>query len=306
MSGVLLQVPRSRARRMRGSARGFAAALCLFPPLLVINVVQTLSVVLWPFSRPAFRRVNRGCANLWWSMCVVYARRFLGVQVEITGDDLPGDENTIILCNHQSMADIPVLFDLAWRKGRLGDLKWYVKDILKYVPGIGWGMLFLDCLFIKRAWTADRDRIERIFHRIVSDRVPIWIVSFAEGTRFTPAKAARSAAYAARAGLPVLRHTLLPRTKGFVATLEGLGDHGDAILDCTIGYHDGVPSLWQWGEGYVPRISLHVRRFPIHTLPRDDGGRAEWLVERYAEKDRLLAEFETLGRFPGAPMADRP
>ncbi|MFH1532829.1 MAG: lysophospholipid acyltransferase family protein [Pseudomonadota bacterium] len=306
MNGIPLEEPRTRGRRMRGRALGTAAFLGLFPPLLVINVVQTLSVVLLPFSRPTFRRVNRGCANLWWSMCVVGARRFFGTRVEITGDGVPADEDTILLCNHQSMADIPILFDLAWRKGRLGDLKWYVKDVLKFVPGIGWGMLFLDCLFIKRAWTEDKARIRRIFRRIVSGRVPIWIVSFAEGTRFTPAKAARSAAYAAEKGLPVLRHTLLPRTKGFVATLEGLGDHANAILDCTIGYPDGVPTLWQWAKGYVPRVSLHVRRFPINALPRDDEGRADWLMERYVEKDRLLAEFESRGRFPGASMADRP
>lgn len=301
-----LQDPPQRTRRLRGRFIGVAASLVLFPTLLLFNIVQTSSVLLLPFSRPTFRRINRALADLWWGWCVTGARRFLGVQVEITGDEVLADEDVILLSNHQSMADIPVLFDLAWRKERLGDLKWYVKDVLKYVPGIGWGMLFLDCLFIKRNWTADRDKIRQTFRRIVADRVPVWIVSFAEGTRFTPSKADRSAAYAADKGLPVLERVLLPRTKGVVATLEGLGDHADAILDCTIGYHDGIPTLWQWIKGFVPRVSLHVRRFPVGTLPKDDEDRTAWLVERYREKDQLLAEFEDLGRFPGAPMGDRP
>ena len=84
MNGIPLQEPRDPGRRTRGRALGVLAILCVFPPLLVINVVQTLSVVLLPFSRPAFRRVNRGCANLWWSLCVVGGRRLYGIRVEIT------------------------------------------------------------------------------------------------------------------------------------------------------------------------------------------------------------------------------
>jgi len=294
-----LPEPRKLSRRIRGDVLGLLTALFLFPALLAINGLQTLSVVLLPFSRRAFRRVNRVLADTWWGWCATGARRFQRVRVEVTGDDVPGDENVILLCNHQSMSDIPVLFDLALRKGRLGDLKWYVKDILKYVPGIGWGMLFLDCLFIKRDWTADREKIRRTFRRILSDRVPVWVVSFAEGTRLTPAKVERSTAFAADRGLPILKNVLLPRTKGVVATLRGLDGHVDAVLDCTIGYHGGVPTLPQWFKGLAPRVSLDVRRFPVADLPPDDEGRTDWLIARYVEKDALLTGFLDAGRFPG-------
>jgi len=296
-----LPEPHELSRRIRGDVLGVSAALFLFPALLVINCIQTLSVVLLPLSRKTFRGINRTLAGLWWSCCAKWVRRFYGVRVEITGDDVPRDEQVIVLCNHQTMTDIPVLFELALRKGRLGDLKWYVKDILKYVPGIGWGMLFLDCLFIKRNWTADKEKIRRTFKRIVSDRVPVWIVSFAEGTRITPAKIERSTTYAAGRDLPILKNVLMPRTKGFVATLRGLDGHLDAVLDCTIGYHGGIPTLSQWFKGYVPRVSFHVRRFPVEDLPRDDEGRANWIVARYAEKDALLDDFLESRSFPGGP-----
>ena len=61
------------------------------------------------------------------------------------------------------MADITFLMDFAYRKGRLGDMKWMVKDIIKYVPGVGWGMLFLDCIFVKRDWTTDKESIRKTF-----------------------------------------------------------------------------------------------------------------------------------------------
>jgi len=293
-----MEAPKSPMRRVRGYAMGTLAALILLPSLLLGNLAQMVSCLLLPFSRKAFRTVNRFIADTWWSWCVLLGPRLCGTRVEISGDEFPEDEDAIVLCNHQSMSDITVLFELAHRKGRLGDLKWYVKDILKYVPGIGWGMLFLDCLFVKRNWTADKDSIRSTFHRIVRDRVPVWVVSFAEGTRITKSKRRRSRDYAAAHGQPVLDHLLLPRTKGFVATTEGLCGHFSAVYDVTIGYHKGIPTLMQWFFGYVDRVSLFVRRHAAKSLPADDGERAQWLFERYVEKDRMLDEFYRTGVFP--------
>ncbi len=158
-------------------------------------------------------------------------------------------------------------------------------------------MLFLDCLFIKRNWTADKDLIRRVFKRIKRDRVPVWITSFLEGTRMRPHKLARSQKYAAERGLPRLEHLLIPRTKGFVATLEGLRGHVDAVYDVTIGYLAGVPTLWQWTQGAAPEVHVHVRRFPVASLPEDAEALAAWVMDRYVEKDRLLDAFYREGRF---------
>jgi len=292
-----MKEPRRLVPRLLGRLRGLFVGAVLLPTLMGGNVLQSMSVVLRPFSGRAFRAANRAIADWWWSLCVTIARRFNKVQVHVTGEELPSHENAIVLCNHQTMADIPVLFDLAWRHGRLGDLKWYVKDVLKYVPGIGWGMLFLDCLFVKRDWTADRNYIKQVFGRIVRAEVPVWVVTYAEGTRLTPAKAARSRKYAGEHGHPLFDHLLLPRTKGFVATVSGLEGHVQSIYDLTVGYHETVPSLWQWTKGSVPRVAVHVRRYPIAEVPTDSEACAGWLIERYAEKDRMLAEFYATGRF---------
>ena len=292
-----LKDPGNATSRLRGNLRGLIFAGILFPALLVLNLAQTASLVLLPLSRGAFRKTNRFIADTWWGWCVLLARRLNSVQVLITGDDVPPQENAIVVANHQQMADITVLFELAWRKSRLGDLKWYVKNALKYFPGIGWGMIFLDCLFIKRNWTEDKDYIDRVFSRILKDQVPVWVASFAEGTRSTPSKLEGSREYARQKGLPELEHLLLPRTKGFVATFAALRDHVDAVYDVTIGYEDGVPTLAQWCKGYVPRAHLYVRRFPSAGLPRSDAELTAWLIARYQEKDALLGEFYKSGAF---------
>ena len=286
---------------MRRTLLACLGSLVLWPGLLVANALQISSVVLLPISKRAFRRVNSSIAGSWWGACVLYARLLQGVRIHVTGDEIPRIDNAVLVVNHQSMSDIPVLLDYAYSHGRLGDLKWYVKDVLKWVPGIGWGMLFLDCIFIKRNWAADKAGIQRVFKGLRSGRVPAWIVSFAEGTRFTTAKHARSLEYAKENGKPLFRHVLLPRTKGVVATLEGLSDHVHAVYNITIAYHGTVPTLTQYFLGQATDISLHIRRTPVGELPTTNEERTDWLFEQYQHKDDLLEQHRTSGRLPGHP-----
>jgi len=271
-----------------------------FGALLALNVAQLASLLLVPFSKRAYRRFNAGLANLWWGGCVLTAEIVWGFRLVLTGDDVPGDENVLIVANHQQMPDITTLMTWARSKGRLGDLKFFVKHALKWVPGVGWGMQFLSCPFLRRDWTRDRQRVEQTFHTLVAERIPMWLVSFAEGTRVTEAKVEASNAWARERGLPTTRHVLLPRTKGFVATLEGLGSHLDAVYDVTIGYVDGVPTLWQFITGAVRRVHVHVRRFRRSDLPADADAQKAWLLDRFYDKDALLDTYYRTGAFPDA------
>jgi len=290
-------------RRLAALTRCLPAVVFLALTLLAGNGIQTLSLVVLPVSRRAFRALNRFLANLWWGWCVLLARHLLGARVVVSGDHVPMRENAIVVLNHQSMADIPLVMALARTKERLGDLKWFVKDPLKWVPGVGWGMAFLDCLFVKRDWAKDRDSIERTFRRLLTDRVPVWLVTFSEGTRLTPTKLLRSQEFATSRGLDPLRHLLLPRPRGFAAAVEGLREHVDAVYDVTIGYVDGVPSLWQYVQGFAAVTHLHVRRFPITELADDSEALKQWLIERFQEKDDLLQGFYDTGAFPEATRA---
>lgn len=278
-------------------------SLLLIPPLLafvlLLNVVQMLSLLVRPVSGPAFRFVNRQCARAWFNFLTFTLERGLGVRFVVSGDPLPARENAFVIANHQSGCDIPALVALASRCRRAGDLKWFVKDPIKWVPGIGWGMQFLDCIFVRRNWTADKDKILATFERLRAHQVPFWILSFVEGTRLTPAKLERSRAYCAKAGLPVLKHVMSPRTRGFEATLEGLGSLTDAVYDVTIafeGYDVGrVPGLRELFFGGMSRVHLHVRRFPAAALPVAKEARVEWVLDRFEEKDRMLARFRETG-----------
>jgi 1-acyl-sn-glycerol-3-phosphate acyltransferase len=290
--------PGSRITRLGGLSKAVPATAFLFSTLLAFNAVQTLSLALKLVSDRRFREFNRWAADTWWGWCVTGAERLHGAHVVVTGDEIPARENAIVVANHQQMPDITFLMIWARQKDRLGDMKWMVKDIVKWVPGVGWGMAFLDCVFVKRNWAADHASIERTFARLTGNAVPVWLLSFPEGTRVSADKVSRSREYAAQEGLQPLEHVLVPRTKGFVASVAGLRGHAAAIYDVTIGYERGVPSLWQYIKGFVPVAHLHVRRFPIAELPQDDAALATWLLHRFEEKDRLLEHFYRTGGFP--------
>ncbi len=295
-------MPLSRLRRSSSglaalgrTLRGAFVALYLFGSLLLINLLQTASLVLRPFSRRAFRRVNRGFADLFWGWCAWTTLSLHRTRVVLSGDELPRGENALVIVNHQTMTDVQVLFLLARKAGRLGDLKWFVKDSLKYAPGFGWGMTFLDCLFVKRDWTADRKHIDAVFRRVVSARVPLWLISFSEGTRMSPANLAAARQFAAGHSLDLPRHVLLPRARGFVASVSGLQGHISAIYDVTIGYVDGLPSLWQWAKGEMREVHLDVQRFAVAELPSAPDALAHWLNQRFADKDERLDRFYAVG-----------
>ncbi len=270
-----------------------------FAALIVVNLTQTASLVIKPFSSRTFRRVNSWCAGSWWGGCVIFSERVNGQEIIVSGEDLPIDENVLVLSNHQQMPDITTIMALARGRGRIGDLKFFVKHAIKWVPGVGWGMQFLNCPFLKRDWSADRGKIDATFATLVNERIPMWLVSFVEGTRATEAKIQASTEWAVENGLEPTRHVLIPRSKGFVASVEGLGDHLNAVYDFTIGYVEGVPSLWQHITGQVKQIHVHIRRFPANELPKIEDDLKQWLMDRFYEKDELLAEYYETGAFPG-------
>ncbi len=289
--------PPSLPTRILHKILGGALTGALVSSLLVGNLVQASTLVLRPFSRRAFRKANRELAGGWWTWLARSTEVLYGGSIVVTGDAVPDQENALVLVNHQSMSDVPAVLSYARERRCVGDLKWFAKNSLRYVPAVGWGLAFLDCPFLKRDWARDQASIEGTFATLVRDRVPMWMVVFPEGTRTTAQKLEASQRWAAEQGLPRLEHVLAPRTKGFTASVMGLRSHITAVYDVSLGYEGGVPSLWQHMQGYAKRRHVHVRRFPIASLPADEAGLSRWLWDRFVEKDALLDGFYKTGRF---------
>jgi 1-acyl-sn-glycerol-3-phosphate acyltransferase len=259
--------------------------------IFVLNPVQMLSMGVYPISKAKFRAINRVCAFQIWRIWIWIAEDFGKTKLRFTGDRLPIKENAVLICNHQSITDIVMLLCVAHRCQRLGDLKFFVKNIMRYIPGPGWGMVFLDCIFLKRNWTEDKAAIDKLFSKYKDDQIPLFLVSFLDGTRFRPRKLPAAQAYARQRGLPVPEHTLVPRTKGFVATIHGLHSHLDAVYDITLAYERRpAPTAFDCFHANVGTVDIHIRRTPVSELPIGDEAALErWVHDRYQEKNDRLA-----------------
>jgi 1-acyl-sn-glycerol-3-phosphate acyltransferase len=278
--------------RLVSTVKGIVTVFVMISNLIVYNFCQILAlIVVRPFSKRAFRAFIHIGADYWWRITVGMERVVHGVEVEFSGDTLPQGENAILVPNHQATPDIPFLVKLACRYSRAGDLKWFVKDNFRYVPGLGWGMLLLDNFFVKRNWSADRTSIEKTFAKLKKDKAGVWVVLFAEGTRLRPKALARSQRIARSRGHTVCEHVMLPHSRGFAATLDGLDGHLDAVYDVTISYPGGLPSMGQYLLGSAKQAKMHVRRFAVGDIPKDRFEREEWLRARFIEKEGILKQF---------------
>jgi len=264
---------------------GIVLIIALFGALLIINFLQMASAVVWPFSQQLFRKINRELANQWWSWAELAMTRGRSVNIILTGDTIPVRENAIVMCNHQEMTDIAVLFFLAKQSKRLGDMKWFAKDVIKYVPRVGWGMLFLDCIYVKRDWYSDKNKILATFQKFYEKNIPIWLMIFPEGTRIRPHKLAKANSIAKDKGMDTFKNVLLPRTKGMVASVQGLRQHIQAIYDVTIIYNGPAPSLLQLFMGFTKSVNIHASRIPIESLPQEQEEIANWVINCFRKKD---------------------
>jgi 1-acyl-sn-glycerol-3-phosphate acyltransferase len=140
------------------------------------------------------------------------------------------------------------------------------------------------------------------------------LISFSESTRLTPAKRLAAASYALKHSKPLPNHLLLPRTKGFAASVQHLrsAPHVKAVYDLTLAYADTeleksskskresftfqspptfVQSVLYPDVGRRWKTLVHVRRFELRDLPEEEDGLRTWLEERWIEKGELLEEL---------------
>lgn len=201
-------------------------------------------------------------------------------------------------CNHQSWADILVLFYAF--TGHIPFFKFFLKKELFWVPLLGICWWVLDFPFMERF---SKSFLERNPHmkgkdmettRRVCERyrhTPVSILNFMEGTRFTPEKHARQES--------PYRHLLKPKAGGFAFALAAMDGKIGTILDVTIIYSERGLSFWDFICGRIGRIKVIAKKLPVsvETLTgdyqNDDAFRDRlqtWVCDLWQDKDALIEE----------------
>ncbi|GMU44212.1 MAG: acyltransferase [Xanthomonadales bacterium] len=279
------------------SLLAFLSTLLHVTPLLAVALLKFL-LPLTPLRR-ALNHVLTAIAESWIevnsAMIRLFTRRH-DWRVEGIGE-LRRDGWFLVLCNHQSWVDILVLQYVCNR--RIPFLKFFLKQQLIWVPLLGLAWWALDFPFMRRYTKAQIARRPELRGKDIAitrracakfAEIPVSVMNFVEGTRYTPAKHAQQASPYA--------HLLKPKAGGVAFVLETMGSMLQSVIDVTIVYPQGRPTLIDLLCGRVARVDVHVARRPI---PRellggsyeDDAAVRErfqaWVNGLWAEKDRLIA-----------------
>ncbi|KAG0349054.1 hypothetical protein BG004_002254 [Podila humilis] len=223
-------------------------------------------------------------------------------------------ERLVLISNHQIYSDWMYLWCFSYFADKHRALKIILRGDLTWIPVFGWvsthssGMRFFDFILLKRNdWAHDKRAIEENLDR-VDPKDPLWLVVFPEGTVVSKGTRKRSSAFAEKAGLADHRHVLLPRTSGLFVCINKLRGSVDYVYDATVGYsgiHYGeipqelypLPGLYL-NQAQPKDINMHLRRFAIKDIPESEPEFVEWVRARWHEKDDLMEEFYTTGKFP--------
>ena len=289
-------------QRIGRSLRVFGATLLLtlnsvfhITPLLVIALAK--AVLRFGPVQAVCDRWLMAIAASWIDVNSWMMNHLTSLRIHVEGlpEPMP-DGHFMVLCNHQSWVDIPVLQHLFNR--RLPFLRFFLKSQLIWVPLLGLAWWALDFPFMKRYSRAQLARRPELAGRDTEAtrkacqkfrKIPVSIVNFVEGTRFTHEKhATQESPY---------RNLLKPRAGGTAFVMNAMGDTLDTLVDITIVYPHGRGELADLFADRIPEVRVHVRLMPIPERFRggdyanDETYRTEfqqWVNELWRHKDATI------------------
>ncbi|KNA16761.1 hypothetical protein SOVF_086260 [Spinacia oleracea] len=278
---------------------------------LIVNLIQAiLYVLVRPLSKNMYRRLNKVVTELLWSEAVWLFDWWAGVKVELHTDSetlrLMGKEHALLISNHRSDIDWLIGWVLAQRAGCLGCTMAIMKNVLRYLPVIGWSMCFSEYIFVKRRWAEDESTLKSGYEKLKDFPVPFWLALFVEGTRFTQPKLLDAQQFAISKGLNVPRNVLLPRTKGLVLAVKHMRSFVPAVYDVTftVARDSHPPSMLSLLKGKSSVVKVHVKRHLMHELPETSDGIAQWCTNLFVAKDAFLDQYFSGGSFGSEELQD--
>jgi 1-acyl-sn-glycerol-3-phosphate acyltransferase len=273
--------------------------LLLIGPLLLIALGKF--VLPGKALKTASSRGVMWVAESWAELNKLIFATLLPTRWDIRGNaELRQSTSYLVISNHQSWVDIPALIQAFNRKTPY--FKFFLKQQLLWVPFLGLAFWALDYPFMRRyskAFLAKHPELKgqdlEITRRACAKfkDLPVTVVNYLEGTRFTPAKhAAQGSPY---------RHLLKPKAGGVAFVLATLGEELDTVLDVTVVYpHGRIPGFWQLISGQVDKVIVDIQTRELDPAlwqgdyENDAAFRQfvqNWVTKLWEDKDARIAQI---------------
>lgn len=287
-----------------GPVRGVLAFLLYFlnsvffiVPLLAVAITKL--VIPFPFWQRASRKCLDLLATAWIDVNTFNMWLMQDFDLTVSGTEgLSREMWYLVISNHQSWVDILILQRVLNRK--IPFLKFFLKKELIWVPIMGLAWWAMDFPFMKRY---SKEFLKKNPHLKGKDievtrkacekykTIPVSIVNFVEGTRFTPGKHQRQ-------GSP-FTHLLKPKAGGVAFVLNSMGELMTGIVNVTIVYPNGSKSFWEYLCGKIDEVKVHVEFLEvtddiIGTYENDPAFRAHfqsWINGVWKAKDRRIEQL---------------
>ena len=220
----------------------------------------------------------------------------------------------VLISNHQIYADWLYIWSLLYYLNYSSNLFIILKNSLKYIPILGWGMTFFEFIFLKRSWSTDKQSLLSSLSKL-STLDKFCLLLFPEGTTLNKNSRLRSVNFAKKINIQDLNLLLLPRLTGLFHSLRTLSVNANQLqlVDLTIAY-PGIPNDGLGGEHIYtlnsvflkssppPSIHFHLNIYYLDQIPlgdihnmdkidEDTQNFDKWLRNLWIEKDNRLSYF---------------
>ena len=264
--------------------------------LLPFALVKIL-VPVQPVRKPMDWVLNFICTR--WASCnKLFLMLLNDIKWHVDCDaELSMKEWYLVIANHQSWADIVVLQFVL--NNRIPYFRFFLKKELAWLPVFNFVWYALDYPYMQRY---SKEFLKKHPHLKGKDleatrkscekfkEVPVSIMNFLEGTRFTPKKHEKQES--------AFQHLLKPKAGGIAFVLSAMGEQLTSILDVTISYSPKAMGLWDFLCGRVKEVHVNIRSIPVTNEITGDyeedkafrGKFQEWINRLWKDKDNLVAE----------------
>ena len=269
-----------------------------FVPIFICGLIKLIPIK--PLQK-LMGWLAKQCATVWVSGNSVNQNIFAPYKLNVTGlEQLQAKDWYLVIANHQSWVDILVMQRIFNR--RIPFLNFFLKKELIYVPFLGLSWWALDFPFMTRTSKSQLKKNPKLRGKDLETtrkacekfkEMPVSVVNFVEGTRFTAEKHQRQNS--------PFEYLLKPKAGGVAFVMQAMGEQISKVVNVTIHYPDGIPSFVDFASGRVKCIDVRVEVMDVSpNLIGDYTNDADFRVNFQAElnqiwlqKNQQLAQFES-------------